>query len=278
MSDSEKETRHGEAADVEGGEDASPTVGSNPEVDLPASGNGISSGELDLGPDAIPIRLNDSPLPNRYREMLREQSDTLSEDGSSVDNAPRRVISPIDSMLSAPEDVASHQVRCAASCSQVTPVLTTSCDQGSAFSSPGSSVLPSLASRTRLESPTPSLQPFDRRFRSRISPSSPGSSMSRPSSPAAFMYSHSRNASLSSQLLVDPTEADASSPPWDVVRWMKLRKLGAQVFSESGRRNFGSPTCFAISSTIALGTAKGIVLVFDYSQNLKVIIGPGTKG
>jgi hypothetical protein len=27
-----------------------------------------------------------------------------------------------------------------------------------------------------------------------------------------------------------------------------------------------------------LGTSKGIILVFDYNQNIKMIIGPGTKG
>lgn len=92
------------------------------------------------------------------------------------------------------------------------------------------------------------------------------------------MHSHSRNMSLSSQFLLDQAEAEASSPPWEVVRWTKLKKLSGQVFSESGRRNFGSPTCFAVASMIVLGTTKGVILIFDYSQNLKLIIGPGTKG
>lgn len=34
----------------------------------------------------------------------------------------------------------------------------------------------------------------------------------------------------------------------------------------------------AISTAIVVGTSKGIILVFDYQQNLKTIIGPGTKG
>lgn len=91
-------------------------------------------------------------------------------------------------------------------------------------------------------------------------------------------HGHSRNVSLSSQFLLDQVEADTSTPPWEVVRWTKLKKLSGQVFSESGRRNFGSPTCFAVASMIVLGTTKGIILIFDYSQNLKLIIGPGTKG
>lgn len=55
-------------------------------------------------------------------------------------------------------------------------------------------------------------------------------------------------------------------------------KLNGQAFSEAGKRNFGTPTCLAVAASIVLGTSKGIILVFDYSQNLKIIIGPGTKG
>lgn len=62
------------------------------------------------------------------------------------------------------------------------------------------------------------------------------------------------------------------------MRWTKLRKIAAHAFSEVGKRNFGRPTCIAVSATIALGTSKGIILIFDYNQNLKSIIGPGTKG
>jgi vacuolar protein sorting-associated protein 8 len=145
--------------------------------------------------------------------------------------------------------------------------------QGSFLSSPGSSVLPS---RPGIGSPTPSFRPFDRRFKSRISSSSRTNSP-RPSSPA-FLSSHSRHASLSSNFVLDHADTDTSSPPWEVVRWTRLRKLNGQAFSEAGRRNFGSPTCLAISASIVLGTSKGIILIFDYNQNLKLIIGPGTKG
>ena len=147
--------------------------------------------------------------------------------------------------------------------------------QGSFISSPGSSVLPSMASRPGLSSPTPSFRPFDRRFQSRISSSGPGSP--RPSSPA-FLHSHSRNVSVASNFLLDQADTDTSSPPWEVVRWTRLKKLNSQTFSEAGRRNFGAPTCLAVSASIAMGTSKGIILVFDYNQNLKMIIGPGTKG
>lgn len=143
------------------------------------------------------------------------------------------------------------------------------------MSSPGSSVLPSVASRAGLSSPSPSFRPFDRRFQSRITSST--SNTPRASSPA-FLSTHSRNVSLSSNLFLDQTESETSSPPWEVVRWTRLKKMNGQAFSEAGRRNFGSPTCLAVSACIVLGTSKGIILMFDFNQNLKTIIGPGTKG
>ncbi|RYP82366.1 hypothetical protein DL769_001691 [Monosporascus sp. CRB-8-3] len=193
-----------------------------------------------------------NPLSNRYRQLLRD-TDDVSEEGAS-EGLPRRVGSPIGSLQSVPDDSPSVQ--------------------GSVLSSPGSSLLPSLASRPGLGSPTPSFRPFDQRFQSRIS--SPSSLSPRPSSPA-FLTGHSRNLSLSSHLLSDSGEAETVSPPWEVVRWTKLNKLNGQAFSEAGKRNFGSPTCVAVTTSIVLGTSKGIILVFDYNQNLKLIIGPGTR-
>lgn len=93
-----------------------------------------------------------------------------------------------------------------------------------------------------------------------------------------FLSAHSRHASLSSNFIFDHTDTEPQTPPWEVVRWTKLSKLNSQAFSESGRRNFGSPTCLVVSASIVLGTSKGIILVFDYGQNLKMIIGPGTRG
>ncbi|KAI0424562.1 vacuolar assembly/sorting protein VPS8 [Xylaria sp. FL1042] len=187
---------------------------------------------------------------NRYRQLLRDQAD-VSDEGSSMDDLPRRAGSPIASI---PDDSPSVQ--------------------GSLLSSLGSSVTPSVASRPGLNSPTPSFRPFDRRFQSRISSPSPLSP--RPSSPA-FLTGHSRNVSLSSQFLLDSGETETPSPPWEVVRWTKLKKLNGQALSEAGKRSFGSPTCIAISAAIVLGTTKGIILMFDYNQILKMIIGPGTK-
>lgn len=74
------------------------------------------------------------------------------------------------------------------------------------------------------------------------------------------------------------SDTEPLQDPWDVVRWTKLRRLSGQTLSEVGKRSFGHPTCLAVSTTIVVGTSKGIVLVFDYEQNLKAIIGTNTKG
>ncbi|PSN63066.1 hypothetical protein BS50DRAFT_103737 [Corynespora cassiicola Philippines] len=147
--------------------------------------------------------------------------------------------------------------------------------QGSGFSSPGSS-LPASHSSLRPHRPT-SLQPFERRFSSRLSPS-PVASPRGTQSPA-FLSSHSRQSSLSSNLMFQqpPDEADTLQTPWDVVRWTKLKKITGQVFSEVGKRNFGRPTCLSVAASLVVGTSKGFILVFDYQQVLKSIIGPGTK-
>ena len=133
----------------------------------------------------------------------------------------------------------------------------------------------SHASPWRLSpSPSASLRPFDRRFQSRLSSASTLASQ-RPLSPA-FLNVHSRQSSLSGQI-TKPDPGEDSPSPWEVVRWTKLKNLSAQAFSEVGKRNFGRPTCIAVSAAIALGTSKGVVLLFDYHQTLKSIIGPGTK-
>ncbi|EON62109.1 hypothetical protein W97_01328 [Coniosporium apollinis CBS 100218] len=146
--------------------------------------------------------------------------------------------------------------------------------QGSVLSSPGSSVPASQVSYFHRPRHPASLQPFERRFSSRLSPSPLQSP--RALSPA-FLTPHSRTSSISSQLLPAPDEADTPQPPWEVVRWTKLKKITGQALSEAGKRNFGRPTCLVVAASIAIGTSKGFILVFDYQQTLKSIIGPGTK-
>jgi hypothetical protein len=64
---------------------------------------------------STPLVLVNGSLGNRYREILRDQHETGSQissiDGESVDALPRRAVSPIDSVMSGPDDTPSVQVR-----------------------------------------------------------------------------------------------------------------------------------------------------------------------
>ncbi|KAF3939967.1 hypothetical protein ABW19_dt0209733 [Dactylella cylindrospora] len=142
--------------------------------------------------------------------------------------------------------------------------------QGSVVSSPGSGIIPRRPSLHN--SPTPSLRPFDRRFQSRLSQSPLASP--RPASPA--LLTHSRSSSLGR---IDDLDADAdeTSTPWDIIRWTKLKKIKAQLYSEGGRRAYGDPTCINIFTSIAVGTSKGLILIFDYHQALVTVIGQNLK-
>lgn len=229
----------------------------------------------------IPARLQES---EQFGGELEEEEDSLSVnghgpldddihlDGQQSENNIIRASTPeigrpssADGSLSIPDDTPSIQVsrRSATSRYQSHPY------QGSLASSPGRRAPSSAFGR----SPTPSLRPFDRRFQARLSPSPVQSP--RALSPGFLNISSRQSSEATFQ---DLEGTDSPQAPWDVVRWTKLRKITGQAFSEVGKRNFGRPTCIAVSSSIAFGTSKGIILVFDYNQNLKSIIGPGTKG
>ncbi|KAL7939622.1 Golgi CORVET complex core vacuolar protein 8 domain-containing protein [Trichoderma chlorosporum] len=253
MSDPEDASPAGErAADLENrdlavGNDDDADVPQLEQSDIPGDPSSVNV-EEEEGDRVIDANLLEAPITNG------DISEITSADASSIDAIPRRAGSPIESVTSAPGDSPSVQ--------------------GSRISSPSSSVLPSFASRPGISSPTPSFRPFDRRFQSRIA--SFNTLSPRPSTPT-FVPNHSRHASYNSNFPSEQADTDTPSPPWEVVRWTRLKKLNSYAFSESGRRNFGSPTCLSVSAAIVLGTSKGIILVFDYSQNLKTIIGPGTK-
>ena len=180
-------------------------------------------------------------------EIVREEGhagDQADTGGENVDRA--------DDVSSVPDD---------------TPSI-----QGSILSSPHSEAL-SFQSPSR-RTASGSRKPFDRRFQSRLS-SSPLNTP-RALSPA-FPDGRSRHSSFASNALPTVNDLDPTSAPWDVIRWTKLRKLTGQVFSEAGKRNFGRPTCMVVTDHIVIGTSRGLVLVFDYQQLPKGIIGQGTK-
>ncbi|KAK4565580.1 Vacuolar protein sorting-associated protein 8 [Recurvomyces mirabilis] len=147
--------------------------------------------------------------------------------------------------------------------------------RGSLLSSPGRVTSPSHSPRRPIaRTASSALQPFERRFETRLSASPLPSP--RPSSPA-FLTPHSRQFSALSSQDGSVSGDEAPQAPWEVIRWNKLRKITGQAFSESGKRSFGRPTCLAVSALIAVGTSKGLILGFDYHQNMKLIVGQGTK-
>ncbi|KAK3714641.1 Vacuolar protein sorting-associated protein 8 [Vermiconidia calcicola] len=195
--------------------------------------------------------------PQLDREHLHSPRALLADEGPTTPRAKSPLESPDDSG-SIPDD---------------TPSL-----YGSQVSSPGREASPG-ARKIASRKTSAALQPFERRFEAR--PTASRSPSSRAGSPA-FLTPHSRQISVSSQISQISSQggsADTDTPqaPWDVVRWTKLRKITGQAFSEAGKRNFGRPTCLAVSALIAVGTSKGLVLGFDYHQTLKIIIGQGTK-
>ncbi|TLD24549.1 hypothetical protein E2P81_ATG11885 [Venturia nashicola] len=195
----------------------------------------------------------------KVKKQVEEESVDSSELASMDENARRgQVVSPgegSEQTLETPDD---------------TPSL-----KESILSSPGSSKAPSRISVAHRHRPG-ALQPFERRFSARLAPSPLASP--RTTSPA-FPNARSRQTSVNSMLLQsqDESETDTPQPPWEVVRWTKLKKITGTVFSETGRRNYGRPTVISIGASIAVGTSKGLALIFDYHQSLSATIGLGTK-
>ncbi|KAI8912303.1 Golgi CORVET complex core vacuolar protein 8-domain-containing protein [Powellomyces hirtus] len=61
--------------------------------------------------------------------------------------------------------------------------------------------------------------------------------------------------------------------PKDVLRWTSLQRLALQLFTGAMRQKVGTPTCMQIAGGILIGTSRSVVLVYDFSQTLKVILG-----
>ncbi|ANB12259.1 hypothetical protein AWJ20_508 [Sugiyamaella lignohabitans] len=82
------------------------------------------------------------------------------------------------------------------------------------------------------------------------------------------------SGSASDELLSD---LPYQNTPWEPVRWSKLRKISNQLYSESAHALYGQPTCVYPASFIAVGMSRGHVLIFDYQQNLKHVLGLKAK-
>ena len=261
---------HSDESDVTAkNEDITQELEEEQEEDIPGSNGSIAESFSRTRPPEGSESGTDSPLPELNGTNFQGYSTVTTsgeEGGLDIPSSPtlspptrRDVESPGDS-ASIPDDTLSQR--------------------GSLMSSPPNSLPGSQISVSRTRRPG-ALHPFDRRFSARLSPSALAST--RTISPAS-LPSHSRQASIASQVSLAsatlvPSEdgSETPQPPWEVVRWTKLRKITGQVFSEMGKRNYGRPTVLAVSASIAIGTSKGLTVIFDYHQNLTATIGLGTK-
>ncbi|KAJ6144200.1 hypothetical protein N7470_008095 [Penicillium chermesinum] len=235
-----------------------------------------SEDELDLGQDNNSLRLPDHDIhyrsPNSTGQPFNEELDNID----TAEEASETTVGPPDE-TELPRTPPQQQRNVAVGVGSIDERASTPDDSPSLHDSLLSSQSgPALSFQSSPRvSPSPAHRPFDLRFQSRLSSSPTGGS--RTGSPF-LAHIHSRQSSIASQVSPTPeSEPDLPPSPWDVVRWTKLRKITGQAFSEVGRRNFGRPTCLAVSTSIVIGTSKGIILVFDYQQSLKAIIGTSTQ-
>uniref|UniRef100_A0A8C4QXP9 Vacuolar protein sorting-associated protein 8 homolog n=1 Tax=Eptatretus burgeri TaxID=7764 RepID=A0A8C4QXP9_EPTBU len=70
----------------------------------------------------------------------------------------------------------------------------------------------------------------------------------------------------------------SSSSHGVVLRHATLKGISAQLVSAAEKADAGNPTAMAVSEVIAIGTAHGLVLVFDPQQILKMSLGSLSTG
>ncbi|CAG8447350.1 141_t:CDS:10 [Funneliformis mosseae] len=109
------------------------------------------------------------------------------------------------------------------------------------------------------------LEPSLARLRSASSASNPSmqskasSRLSRSSSPSVM--------GLEDLGLLAPPE------PWEAFRWTPLSKISEHLYSSDTRQSEGLATVLAVSGVIAVGTTRGLILVYDFSLSLKCTLG-----
>lgn len=206
-----------------------------------------------LSPDTSQSTSN---LPQFYERgqptmAKNEQSDTNSDsDESSIDKGP-------DS-----EEVSIADSSTVGANSTQDSLLVT----GYSIMSPSHSRQTSIADSETYLSSTPDsvrIRSIDSRFQTRLS------SLSSPNS-HGFKREQLRSIS---QVSATDNVIDPAVTKLEAIRWTKLRKLSSQVYSDSANVSYGQPTVVLPCSTIAIGTEKGVVLIFDYHQNLLHILG-----
>lgn len=66
--------------------------------------------------------------------------------------------------------------------------------------------------------------------------------------------------------------------PWEAFKWTPLIKVSDQLYSPAIKQESGLVSVMVVSGVIAIGTTRSLIFVYDYSQNLKCILGDSTRG
>ncbi|KAI9031792.1 Golgi CORVET complex core vacuolar protein 8-domain-containing protein [Phycomyces nitens] len=111
----------------------------------------------------------------------------------------------------------------------------------------------------------------------RIDSSTGESSTSHQSSDAGTPSDRSLSLSALMNDTNSPENEKNSVEPWEAFKWTPLLKISEQLYSDSVRKNSGLLTVLAVSGVIAIGTTRSLVFVYDYSQNLKCVLGDSAR-
>lgn len=105
---------------------------------------------------------------------------------------------------------------------------------------------------------------------------------------ASPVSSHSLRKRLESSSVSHNSSSDFASlnevqskenvEPWEAFKWTPLKKISDQLYSDAIKGESGLISVMVVSGVIAIGTTRSLVFVYDYSQNLKCILGDSTRG
>ncbi|CAB4421373.1 unnamed protein product [Rhizophagus irregularis] len=131
----------------------------------------------------------------------------------------------------------------------------------------------SLSDISRRSAATPSTTPLSPRSLRALDPSLARlRSTSSASIPSMQSRASSRLSRSSSPSILGLEDLGLLAPPepWEAFRWSPMAKLSEQLYSN---QHAGLATVLAVSGVIAVGTIRGLIMVYDFSQTLKCVLG-----
>lgn len=87
------------------------------------------------------------------------------------------------------------------------------------------------------------------------------------------LFTTQQGSYSSSDLTIDGVQAE----PWEAFRWTPLLKISDQLYSSDIKQESGLISVMSVSGLIAIGTTRSLVFVYDYSQNLRCILGDSNR-